>query len=83
MPTSEAQKRANKKWNENNKEKCREICRKWKQNNREYYNEAQREISLNYWNNNKDKVLAYKKQYYQYKKECSRLCNILLLDDDQ
>ncbi len=36
---SEAQRRANKKWNENNKERVRQIHNDWLDNNRERVNE--------------------------------------------
>lgn len=54
MPlTSEAQKRANKKWRENNKEKYNEICL---------------EASRTHYLINKERISEYKKQWYQTKK---------------
>lgn len=53
MPTSEAQKKANKKWKETNKES---------------YYEKQRELSINYYYQHKDELLQKKKLYYQAKK---------------
>lgn len=49
-PTSEAQKRANKKWQENNRERWVEIRRnsakKWKENNYEKWYECQKACSI-------------------------------------
>ena len=39
MPASEAQKRASKKWNDNNKERCTQNKMAWVANNRDRYNE--------------------------------------------
>lgn len=39
MPASEAQRRASKKWNDNNKERCTKIKSEWVANNREKHNE--------------------------------------------
>jgi len=76
--TSESQKKANLKWKQNNHDKVLKISRKWRETNREIFNKNQRELSLNYWKNNKDAVLEKKQLYYQYKKECLRMNNILL-----
>lgn len=59
MPlTSEAQKRANKKWQENNKEKYNAICL---------------EASKTHYLINKERISEYKKQWYQTKKLNSKL----------
>lgn len=39
MPASEAQRRASKKWNDNNKERCAKNKSEWVANNRERHNE--------------------------------------------
>lgn len=63
MPTTEAQKRANKKWRESNHEKYNEICR---ESVRKRYIEKKEEIS------------NYKKSWYLFKKETEILRNILI-----
>lgn len=63
MPTSESQKRANKKWQENNKEKYNAICA---QSMKKRYTE------------NKEFLSTYKKRLYLWKKESETLRNILL-----
>jgi hypothetical protein len=52
-PKTPAQKRAQEKWIEKNKE---------------YYAEKQRIFTLNYYYNNREELLAKKKIYYQLKK---------------
>tara|TARA_R110002126_G_C10366971_1_gene493085 strand:+ start:735 stop:920 length:186 start_codon:yes stop_codon:yes gene_type:complete len=54
MPTSEAQKRANQKWRDKNKDKYNAICC---------------EAAKNHYINNKDAISAYKKEWYKQKKE--------------
>jgi hypothetical protein len=54
MPASEAQKRANKKWRENNKERYNAICC---------------ESAKTHYINNKEAISAYKKEWYKQKKE--------------
>lgn len=51
---------------------------RWREKNREAYNESQLKFANRYYQNNKEKVLAYKKDYYVYKKEAERFRNILL-----
>jgi len=67
MPASEAQKRAQKKWNEKNREKFNEICYKWRDGNEEY--------RLN--------QLGYAKKYYDRKRiiknEFKILCAIEII----
>lgn len=53
MPTSESQKRANKKWRENNHEKYNEICK---------------EAVKKHYIANKEKIREYKKNWYQSRK---------------
>ncbi len=38
MPTTEAQRRASKKWTEKNKERHKETCKKYREDNLEEYN---------------------------------------------
>ncbi len=54
MPTTEAQRKAS---------------RKWKENNPEYSQELSRTSAYNYWVNNKERVLEYKRQYYLENRE--------------
>ncbi len=80
MSTTEAQKRANKKWRLNNAEKLKQIKKEWRDNNLEHHRATCRKLALEYWNNNKEKILEYKKQYYQYKKVAETFRNILIDD---
>ena len=52
--------------------------KRWREKNREAYNKAQLKFVNKYYENNKQKVLDYKREYYIYKKEASRLMNILI-----
>lgn len=54
--------------------------KRWREKNREKYNEIQLKYSTKYWNENKEKVLLQKKDYYErsFKKEQRRLFRILL-----
>lgn len=52
MPSTEAQKRA---------------CKKWKETNREYYNQQQNEYTKKYYLNNREARLEYAKQYREKK----------------
>jgi len=54
MPSTEAQRKAS---------------RKWKENNPEYSQELSRTSAYNYWVNNKERVLEYKRQYYLENRE--------------
>jgi|LakMenEpi03Aug12_release.lakeMendotaPanAssembly.Ray.scaffolds.fasta_scaffold4292033_1 hypothetical protein len=54
MATTEAQKKANKKWRENNKDK---------------YNAIQLSNNIKFYYQNKDKILQKKKEYYLKKKQ--------------
>ena len=60
---SDAQKRAQKKWCLNNKEKIQEYAKNWVKNNKEQEKERQRLKTL---------------RIYYFKKEFKRLCNILI-----
>jgi len=69
MPTSEAQKRANQKWRDSNKEKYNAICA---------------EAMKTRYINNKDAISDYKKEWYKqnklkviFEKECQILRDIL------
>jgi hypothetical protein len=61
--TSEAQKKANQKWREANKERYNAICLA----STKIYNE-----------NNKDKIKLKQNGYYLYRKETERLRNIYI-----
>ena len=67
MPRSEALKRAQKKWNENNREQFNQICYKWREGNEEY----------------RLKQLGYAKKYYDRKRiiknEFKILCAIEII----
>jgi hypothetical protein len=63
MPTSEAQKRANKKWRESNHEKYNEICR---------------ESVKKHYIQNKEEISNRKSKWYLFKKETETLRNILI-----
>ncbi len=64
MPTSEAQKRALKKWKEKNKDKSNEYNKKWREGNEEY----------------RIKQIAYtvkcQRRRRLFQQECRRLCEI-------
>lgn len=49
MPLTEAQKRAQKKWNEANKERVAQIKVKWIENNRDKHNEINRLAMKRKW----------------------------------
>jgi ABC-type nitrate/sulfonate/bicarbonate transport system substrate-binding protein len=53
------------RWMKAHPERLRETRKKW--------------VNIHY-QNNKEKVLEYKKKYYIYKKECERLRNIELFE---
>lgn len=60
--------------------KIENYTQKWRALNRDHYNESQRVHSQNYWVNNKEKILAQKKTYYEncFKRERNRLFRILI-----
>lgn len=66
MTTSEAQKRASKKWLEKNKEKHKMYNKKWRADNEEY----------------RIKQIAYtvkcQKRRRAFQQECRRLCEIMI-----
>jgi len=66
MPTTEAQKRATKKWLQNNADKAREYNKKWREDNEEY-----RVKQIAY-------TIKYQKRKKSFLEECKRLCEILL-----
>ncbi len=51
---------------------------KWRDLHREEYNKYQLELANKYYQENKQKVLEYKKKKYIYDKQCEILRNILL-----
>lgn len=63
MPSTEAQKRAQQKWRERNRDK---------------YNEFQKKLAVEYYHKNTEKILEYKKKKYLMAKECQRFRNILI-----
>jgi len=63
MYNKESQTKANKKWRESNADKWSEINRKQQEK---------------HYENNKDKKIDYVCKRYRYKKEVTRLMNILL-----
>jgi hypothetical protein len=66
MPTSEAQKRALKKWKEKNKDKANEYNKRWREGNEEY----------------RIKQIAYtikcQRRRRLFQQECKRLSEILI-----
>lgn len=66
MPTTEAQKRALKKWREKNPDKCNEYNRRWREDNEEY------RIKQNGYST------KCQKRRRDFLRECRRLCEILL-----
>jgi hypothetical protein len=64
MPTSEPQKRANKKWRENNRERYNNICK-----------EAVRKNYIE----NKDAISLRKAKWYLFKRETELFRHILLI----
>ena len=62
--TSEAQRRANKKWRDANKEKQLLASKKWVENNKEKYKTYQK----GYADNNKEKIVLLHRQWYLKKK---------------
>ena len=66
MPTTEAQKRALKKWREKNPDKMKEYNRKWREDNEEY-----RIKQIAY-------VIKSQKRRRVFLQECRRLCEITI-----
>jgi len=64
MPTSEAQKRANKKWYENNKQKAFETHYAYADKNRDKINKIARKSAQSYYYRNRDKILEKARQRY-------------------
>ena len=56
----------------------KEAQKRWRQSHREQYNAYQLELSNKYYQENKEKVLEYKKKKYIYEKQCEILRKILL-----
>ena len=56
----------------------KEAQKRWRQSHREQYNAYQLELSNKYYQENKEKVLEYKKKKYIYDEQCEILRNILL-----
>lgn len=48
------------------------------ENNKEYQNKLNEMYQTNFYNRNKEKVLKYKKEYYQFQKQAKIFRNILL-----
>lgn len=63
MTSTEAQKNAQKRWRERNREK---------------YNEYQLNLATKYYHQNSEKVLEYKRKKYLFEKECKIFRNILI-----
>lgn len=66
MATTEAQKRALKKWQANNAEKLKEYNRKWRDGNEEY-----RVKQIGY-------TIKCQRRRRLFQQECKRLCEILI-----
>jgi hypothetical protein len=49
---------------------------RWRETHREAYNACQLKFSDKYYQDNKDKVLEYKRKNYIYKKQCEIFRNI-------
>ena len=56
---------------------------KWRNTHREEYNKKQLELTIEYYHNNKEKVLEYKKKKYAYDKQCRIFRNILMGDESE
>ena len=74
MAASEAQKRAMKKYQQTNREKCILLSRKYKEDHPDY--------NANYYRNNlekeRERLKLYQRNRYLYIKEARRLANIFL-----
>jgi hypothetical protein len=60
-----------------------EAQKRWRQSHCEQYNAYQLELSNKYYQENKEKVLEYKKKKYIYDKQCEILRKILLFHRPQ
>jgi hypothetical protein len=56
----------------------KEAQQRWRDKNRDKYNEYQLVLSNRYYEENKEKVLEYKKKKYVYEKQCQLFRNILI-----
>jgi hypothetical protein len=56
----------------------KEAQRRYRDKNRQKYNEYQLVLSNRYYEENKEKVLEYKKKRYIYEKQCKSFRNILI-----
>jgi hypothetical protein len=56
----------------------KEAQKRWRETHREAYNKYQLDLSNKYYQENKEKVLEYKKKKYIYEKQCEILRGILL-----
>jgi hypothetical protein len=56
----------------------KEAQRRYRDKNRQKYNEYQLVLSNRYYEENKEKVLEYKKKKYVYEKQCQLFRNILI-----
>lgn len=54
----------------------KESILKWRKNNIDQYREYNNEYHKGFYLKNIDKIKEQKKNTYQFKKECKRLCNI-------
>lgn len=54
---------------------------KWRQSHREQYNAYQLELSNKYYQENKEKVLEYKRKKYCYDKQAKIFRNILFEEE--
>jgi hypothetical protein len=58
----------------------KESILRWRKNHIEQYRAYNNEYRKKFYVKNIDKIKEQKKNAYQYKKECKRLCNIEIFD---
>ena len=81
MPTTEAQRRAAKKWRDNNKEAHALAQKRWIENNPEHYNDISRNKSRIYYYKNREIVRA--KQRAAYAEKSDSIFKLKLLEAER
>ena len=81
MPTTEAQRRAAKKWRDNNKEAHSLATKRWNENHPEHYNDICRNKSRIYYYKNREAIRV--KQQAAYAEKANSVFKIKLLEAER